>query len=512
MTDEDTRLRQVADEIRQWWATPRFKRIQRPYTAEEVAALRGNLTLNTPSHFFSRKLHAMLTEAQQKGTFHHTFGALDPVQVTNLAKYLTTVYVSGWQCSSTASVTNEPGPDFADYPANTVPNKVDQLVRALLFHDRKQNHARSKMTQEQKTSTPKYDYLTPIIADADTGFGGLTSVMKLIKNMIDAGAAGIHMEDQRAGTKKCGHMGGKVLVACREHVARLTAVRLQADIMGSELNIVARTDALSAKLIDNNVDPVDQPFIIGAICPKDATKTGTFVESGAQAIRNKFTGSEQARKLEEWNVKAYEVGLEGARKLAASMGFEFYFDWEKTRTHEGFYPIQGSVKLCVARQKEFAKVADLLWMETPTPTVKTAREFAEGVKKYHPTVFLAYNLSPSFNWDAAGMTDKEIQDFQTELGKLGYVWQFITLAGFHANALATEKFAKDFKKRHMIAYVEKIQRKEGKHGVDQLLHQKWSGAELVDAQQMTVSRNSAINSTNEASTEHQFAQIGKPKL
>jgi isocitrate lyase len=330
--------------------------------------------------------------------------------------------------------------------------------------------------------------------------------------MIDAGAAGIHMEDQRAGTKKCGHMGGKVLVACREHVARLTAVRLQADIMGCELNIVARTDALSAKLIDNNVDPVDHPFIIGAIDANDSKKEGTFVESGIEAIKRKFSGSEQARKLEEWNAKAYDCGLEDGHKLANSLGFDFYFDWEKTRTYEGFYPIKGSVKLCVARQKEFARVADLCWMETPTPTVKTAKEFADGIKKYHPDVFLAYNLSPSFNWDAAGMTDKEIGDFCTEIGKLGYVWQFITLAGFHANALVTDKFAKDFKKRHMISYVQKIQRKEGKHGVDQLLHQKWSGAELIDQQQMLVSKNSAINSTNEASTEHQFANIGKPKL
>eukprot|EP00330_Aristerostoma_sp_ATCC50986_P009341 CAMPEP_0114576446 /NCGR_PEP_ID=MMETSP0125-20121206/1207_1 /TAXON_ID=485358 ORGANISM="Aristerostoma sp., Strain ATCC 50986" /NCGR_SAMPLE_ID=MMETSP0125 /ASSEMBLY_ACC=CAM_ASM_000245 /LENGTH=369 /DNA_ID=CAMNT_0001764967 /DNA_START=101 /DNA_END=1211 /DNA_ORIENTATION=- len=154
--DEDIRYRQVADEIRQWWATPRFKRIQRPYTAEDVAKLRGNLQLQTPSHFFSKKLWGMLVEAKEKKTFHHTFGALDPVQVVNLAKYLTTVYVSGWQCSSTASVTNEPGPDFADYPANTVPNKVDQLVRALLFHDRKQNQARSKMDQQTRSKTPKY--------------------------------------------------------------------------------------------------------------------------------------------------------------------------------------------------------------------------------------------------------------------------------------------------------------------------------------------------------------------
>jgi isocitrate lyase len=206
------------DKMDQWMQQKRFEHITRPYTAKDVVRLQGTFPIHYPSALLADKLYSMLREHQKNGTCSHTFGALDPVQVVEMAPYLSTVYVSGWQSSSTASTSNEPGPDVADYPYDTVPNKVDQLFRAQLFHDRKHYEERHRQDDAWRKANPPVDYLNPIIADADAGHGGLTAMMKLTKMFIENGAAGIHIEDQKPGTKKCGHMGGKVLVATQEHV------------------------------------------------------------------------------------------------------------------------------------------------------------------------------------------------------------------------------------------------------------------------------------------------------
>jgi len=589
-----------AMKISAWWSTERFNGVVRPYTPERVASLRETLHQEYPSNAMAKKAWKLFKELQAQGNYSHTFGALDPVQIVEMAPYLTTVYVSGWQSSSTASSSNEPGPDFADYPMDTVPRKVHQLFEAERFHDRKQNEARSRLSAAEKAQVPSIDYLRPIIADADTGHGGLSAVMKLTKMFIQFGAAGIHLEDQKPGTKKCGHMSGKVLVSTQEHCDRLIATRLQADILGSELIIVARTDAEGANLLDTNIDPRDHTFILGATRPMaiglaELVRLGTekferkqeqsvyshklaklqsvhpllaervaelwIVQDNIQAALNLGQSTSELEKQESaalnilceaWNSEAnlktyyatvkeaienspyankeelvkawhkYNDPLKGvsrhdeplnalshseAVELAKKLGIEVHWDWESPRTFEGYYQIRSGVDMCIARGRDFATYSDMIWMETASPSLEEAKRFSDGVKMIFPDKLLAYNLSPSFNWDKFGLTDDEIAAYQDHLGRLGYVWQFITLAGFHGDALFAKTFAEDFSKRKMLAYVDRVQRVEREKKVGALTHQKWSGVDLIGSQQdaATLGRSST-GASGKKSTEHQFTK------
>ena len=511
-------LRAREKAIEEWFREERrWKGKYRNYSARDVACLRGTVTEQLLAHHTSEKLYTLLRRAQAEGGFSHTFGCLDTVMASNQALAgLTSIYISGWQCSSTHTSNNEFGPDFADYPADTVPSKVQQIARSLVLRDRIQNEERARLEPAQlQVAGPPTDYLLPIVADADAGFGGVTSVMKLTKMFIEAGAAAIHLEDQRPSSKKCGHLGGKVLVSVREAMEKLNAARLQADVMGVGLVIMARTDALAAKFLDNNCDPVDQPFILGVVDPSCPDKLMTFVEAGELWLNAQLASRPEQLKasLDLWKATAQNFTLSQAHDFMRAVGIDsFYFDWEACRSPEGFYRVQGSIDYCVRRCSQFAKIADLLWMETATPNLEQARQFAEGVRRNHPLQMFAYNNSPSFNWDAAGLSDAQIEDFIPALGRLGFCFQFITLAGFHLSALHSTTFARDYKARNMLAYVQTVQREERDRQVAQLKHQQWSGVELKDRELHLASGGvTSTKATGRGNTETQFAPSSPSK-
>src|SRR5271163_2838041 len=421
----------------EWANCPRWRGIARPYTPEDVLRLRGSVHIE---HSLARLGAERLWEMLQTEPYVNALGAVTGNQaVQQVQAGLKAIYVSGWQVAADANNAGQMYPDQSLYPADSVPNLCRRINSALQRADQV-HHAEGKVAPAQTWSAP-------LIADAEAGFGGTLNAFELMKGMIESGAACVHFEDQLSSAKKCGHLGGKVLVPTTEAVQKLVAARLAADVLGVPTLIMARTDADSATLLTSDIDPRDREFLTGE------------------------------------------------------------------RTAEGFFRIHGGIESAIARGLAYAPYADLLWCETSHPDLEEARQFAEAIHAKYPEKMLAYNCSPSFNWRKK-LDEETIARFQPELARMGYKFQFVTLAGFHALNLSMFELARQYKQTGMTAYSalqEKEFASERQHGYLAAKHQRFVGTGYFDQVQQVISGGLASTVALAESTEaEQFSAGGTP--
>ena len=421
----------LADDVEslnlEWGHDPRWKGVLRPYTPEDVLKLRGTLKLE---HTLAKAGAKRLWYLLRTEPFVPALGALTGNQaVQQVEAGLKAIYLSGWQVAADNNLAGQMYPDQSLYPANSVPAVVRRINNALRRADQIQ-------VLDGRKKGP-YWY-APIVADAEAGFGGPLNAFELMREMIEAGAAGVHFEDQLASAKKCGHLGGKVLVPIQEFITKLVAARLAADVCGVPTVLVARTDAEAARLLTSDIDPRDAPFIL-----------------------------------------------------------------DQPRSSEGFYYIQNGVETAIARGLAYAPYADMVWCETSHPDLEQAKRFAEGIHAKFPEKALAYNCSPSFNWKG-NLNASTIANFQQELAAMGYKFQFVTLAGFHALNLGMFDLAISYRKRGMSAYAD-FQEKEFAHGKQDgymgTTHQKFVGTGYFDRVMTAITQGETSVQALKGSTE-----------